>query len=92
MLSHVSFINFLIGLCRTSIIVLFALLVRIVCRYFNITNVFVGTNDNYGFTNSVFDLKGLPDGVLWGYLLLLRLYSQQKTQTYKGSNITNVLL
>ena len=92
MLSHVSLINFLMGLCRTSTIVFFAILTRIFFRYFGLTNVFVGTNDNYGLSNNTFDLQALPDGVLWGYMLLLKLYSEQVTHTYKGSNITNILL
>ena len=92
MLSHVSFLNLLIGLCRSSAMVMLTLSIRIVCRYFGYFNVFLGTNDNYGFSSTVFDLQALADGVLWVYLLLLRLYSPQNTITYSESHITNILL
>ena len=50
MLSHVSFLNWLIGIFRNSSIVALTLSVRVFCRYFNYVSVFLGTNDNYGMT------------------------------------------
>lgn len=92
MLSHISFINFLMGLCRSSTIAMMAIAVRIISRYFGLTSVFLGTNDSYGFMTNIFNLQALPDGVLWGYMLLLRQYSKQVTHTYADSNITNILM
>ncbi len=48
MLSHVSFLNWLIGMLRNSLIVTLVLSIRIFCRYFNYVSVFLGTNDDYG--------------------------------------------
>lgn len=82
MLSHVSFLNWLIGLFRSSTIVTIALSIRIFCRYFNYVSVFLGTNDNYGVEASFFNLHALSDLVLIIYLILLCLYSPTKTITY----------
>jgi hypothetical protein len=50
MLSHVSFLNWLIGIFKNSFIVALTLSVRIFCRYFNYVSVFLGTKDDYGMT------------------------------------------
>lgn len=92
MLNHVSFLNWLIGIFRNSFIVFLTLSIRISCRYFNYSSVFLGTNDSYGVDHDFFDLKSLPDSVLILYLILLCLYSPTVTKTYNNSSVTNVLL
>lgn len=92
MLSHVSFLNWILGIFSQSIIVTIALGIRIFCRYFNYVSVFLGTNDHYGFDMNFFDLHSFSDSVLIVFLILLRLYNPEKTKTYESSNVTNILL
>jgi hypothetical protein len=93
MLSHVSFLNWLIGIFRNSSIVTLAISIRIFCRYFNYVSVFLGTNDDYGIMEVRFiNMHSLSDLVLIVYLIFLCLYSPSKTKTYGNSNITNILL
>lgn len=92
MLSHVSFLNFILGLVRSSTIAFITLNTRIFCRYFDIVNVFLGTNDNYGLETSILNLEALSDGILWLYMVLMCLYSPKAGVTYSNSQITNILL
>jgi hypothetical protein len=91
MLNHVSFINWLIGLFRSSLVVVIALSIRIVCRYFGYVSVFLGTTENDGDGSEVVNLNSGSDLVLVVYLILVCLYSPKKTITYEGSSVTDVL-
>jgi hypothetical protein len=94
MLSHVSFLNWILGIFRSSLVVVLALSIRITCRYFNYVSVFLGTNDNYGAGaySTFFNLYAMSDLVLIVYLIFLCSHSQTKTISYSGSSVTNILL
>ena len=66
------------------------LMIRILCRYLGIVNIFLGNNDKYG-TEGIYYAESLSDGILWAYFILLCLYSPQATQKYSRSHITNIL-
>jgi hypothetical protein len=91
MLNHVSFINWLIGLFRSSSIVVIALSIRIICRYFGYVSVFLGTTENYEMSTQFFNFNSVSDLVLVVYLVLLCLYSPTKTSKYEGSTVTDVM-
>lgn len=93
MLSHVSFLNWLIAISRSSIILTLAICIRVACRYFGYVSVFLGTNDDYGLVEvKVVNIHSISDLFLIVYLVLLRLYSPKKTKIYDNTQVTNILL
>lgn len=93
MLSHVSFLNWLIAISRSSIILTLAICIRVACRYFGYVSVFLGTNDDYGLVEvKLVNIHSISDLFLIVYLVLLRLYSPNKTKTYDNTQVTNILL
>lgn len=93
MMSRVSVLNLVIGLSRSYYFVVVALVVRAVCSYFQIIMVFLGTEDTYGSYEQTFGIVPLSiwsDASLWCFLILLRLYSHNKTEQFQGSTVTDI--
>lgn len=89
LLNHVSVINFFIGLFANPTIVLIAICFKIVSRNLNIVSVFIGTNENYGFSN-ILSFSSLDDTFLWGYLILLSLFNRKAKKTFEACQILDI--
>lgn len=91
MFSKVSVLNFLIGLFQVDWLVAFTLIFRSICSYFRLIVVFMGTEDDYEFIwAGMVPTSVFIDLILWGYLLLLRIYSQASRLKFSGTEITNI--
>ena len=88
-MSHVSVVNFLLGVFRRSFMALLAISFKIVCRHFGAVSILMGTNESYGF-GGLLSFGSLDDTFLWVYLILLLMYSPAGIPTFSGSNIVNI--
>jgi hypothetical protein len=91
LLSKVSVLNFFIGLFQSQILVLFTIMFRTACSFFQYILVFMGTEDNYYYyVEYIIPNSIVTDILLWIHFIFLRMYSPLATLKFQGTDITNI--
>lgn len=91
LLAKVSLLTFLIGVSQNKWLVVLTLLFRNICSYYKEIIVFMGTDDNYAyFIQDIVPKSIVIDLILWGYLLILKIYSTSKSIKFASTDITNI--